>query len=174
LNLKWSHSAPFLFGLHVKLFRLPIDKLGKAGFTVVELVVVIVTLGILAAFALPRFIDIDSFRVRATYDEVAGALRYAQKLAVVSGCDVEVTTTANSYSVRQRSGGIPPGGDCPTGAYSHIQGHPIESPMSTDISLSNATIIFDAMGRRTGTAAVTVGGSETISIVAETGYVDAP
>ena len=52
------------------------------GFTLVELVVVILLLGILAAFAIPQFFQLGDYRERAAYDEVAGAVRYAQKLAV--------------------------------------------------------------------------------------------
>ena len=61
----------------------------NSGFSMVELIVVILVLGILAAIAMPRFVDLDSFRARAAYDEVAGAVRYAQKLAVASGCEVQ-------------------------------------------------------------------------------------
>lgn len=43
----------------------------EAGFTLIELVIVIVTLGILAAVAIPKFADIaDSSRVSATTQEM--------------------------------------------------------------------------------------------------------
>ncbi|TAN60387.1 type II secretion system protein, partial [bacterium] len=46
----------------------------KKGFTMIELVMVIVILGILAAIAVPRFIDLRSDAEKATAKGVAGAI----------------------------------------------------------------------------------------------------
>ncbi len=73
------------------------------GHTLVELVTVIVILGILAAFAVPRFFDSQVFEERGFYEEVATALRYGQKIAVGSGCPVRVTITATSYDLKQQT-----------------------------------------------------------------------
>jgi MSHA pilin protein MshC len=48
----------------------------------IELVMVIVILGILAVVALPRMSDSLTFRAASFQDQVAAALRYAQKTAV--------------------------------------------------------------------------------------------
>ena len=53
----------------------------QKGFTLIELVVVIVILGLLAATALPKFIDLTSNAREASVQGVAGGLRSAAALA---------------------------------------------------------------------------------------------
>ncbi len=73
------------------------------GYTLVELVTVIVILGILAAFAVPRFADHQVFEERGFYEEVVAALRYGQKIAVGSGCPVQISIDASGYALTQQT-----------------------------------------------------------------------
>lgn len=140
----------------------------SSGFTLIELIVIIVLLGILSAVALPRFFNIDGYRTRAAYDEVAAAVRYAQKLAVVSGCEVQVQIYSNGYALQQHST------SCTSGSFLNLTGHPVTDATFSGVTLTPATsFIFDRVGRSSHAVTINVG-NKSFNVVAETGMVDAP
>ncbi len=53
-----------------------------AGFTLIELIMVMVIIGVLAIAVLPRFADRSAFESRGFHDETMSLLRYAQKTAI--------------------------------------------------------------------------------------------
>jgi len=65
-------------------------KTSQGGFTLIELVVVIVILGILAAFAVPRFMGLETQARVASIKSMAGTLRSAAAMAhgvcMAQGC----------------------------------------------------------------------------------------
>jgi MSHA pilin protein MshC len=75
----------------------------NSGFTLIELVTTLVLIGVLAAVAAPRFADNRAFDQRGYADELAAGLRYAQRLAIASNCDVSFGIAANQYSAFQRN-----------------------------------------------------------------------
>lgn len=149
----------------------------RRGFTLVELALVISILGIVAAIAAPRFFTRTAFEEPFFVQDVLSGLRYAQKLAVASGCDVQVSfTPAGSYTLLQRTA-------CRAGAFAQAVPHPGTgepaytgaAPAGTVLASTVDPIIFDALGRaRNGglvvsDASVTVGAT-VLSVVGDTGF----
>lgn len=75
----------------------------EIGYTLVELITVIAIVALLAAVAAPRFADTDVFEQRSTANELAAALRYGQRIAVASGCRVQVELDAAGYRLLQQA-----------------------------------------------------------------------
>ena len=75
----------------------------KSGFSLVELLAVLVLLSILGVVAIGRIGDQSQAVARGFYDDTVAAVGFAQKFAVSSGCDVRVVTSVNSYALRQSS-----------------------------------------------------------------------
>jgi len=69
------------------------------GFTIVELVTVIVLVGILGAVGASRFFDNKAFENRAYADQVRSLLRYAQKMAIAQNRPIFVRSDGNSFAI---------------------------------------------------------------------------
>lgn len=89
--------------------RLQVKKV--QGFTLIELIAVVVLLSVLGIVAMSRLGSFGGLETRAFYDELVNVIRFSQKLAVSTGCEVEVTLSTNGYAVHQRQT------DCITGGF---------------------------------------------------------
>ncbi len=69
------------------------------GFTLIELVMVVVILGVLAVFAAPRLLRPSDFYVQGFHDETLAYLRFAQKTAVAQRRTVCVMFAASSVTL---------------------------------------------------------------------------
>lgn len=143
----------------------------QLGFTLIELVFTIVLLGILSAVALPRFIGSSGFDERVLFDDTLNAVRYAQKVAVATGCYTRFSVNANSFSVFRDD-------SCSSGLFTSnlTVSHPASGEASytgsqsgVNLTSTQTTTTFDALGRADADNTITVG-SRQISVIATTGF----
>jgi MSHA pilin protein MshC len=144
----------------------------KLGFTMVELVVTIVILGILAAVVMPRFIGNDAFASRGFHDEAQSVVRYAQKSAIAWRRPVFVCVTATTVSAGTVAG-------CGSLVAHPVTGDPLTTTAPSGVTLSPSSFSFDGGGRPNPNAQVTIAFASGIAgdparqivVEAETGYV---
>lgn len=150
--------------------RLP--RQSASGFTVIELVVTIVIIGVLAAVATARLTGRDSFDSRGYYDKSVAVVRLAQKTAVAWRRDVHVCVTATTITAGTAAG-------CGTPLTNPVSGGSATETAPSGVTMNVTSFSFDRLGRPS--AAVTITFSTTISgditrtigITADTGYVAA-
>jgi MSHA pilin protein MshC len=155
---------------------MPMPSKPQTGFTLVELIIVILITSVLAAAAAPRFFERSAFEERGYYEDTLAALRFAQKLAVATGCQVQASITANSFTLNQRAT------SCTSGAYTKNvfnpgdPGNAYTKTAPSDLTLSPATTLtFNGLGQVSGGAyTITLTGAadtRSITLVPETGLV---
>jgi len=71
------------------------NQLRQKGFTMIELIMVIVILGVLSAFALPKFADLGGTARTAAVEGVAGSMRSAIGITRASVLANGISTTDN-------------------------------------------------------------------------------
>ena len=137
----------------------------QQGFTLVELVVVILILGILSINVGSRFLSGSAFADRQVADELIEAIRYAQHIAMSRGGSIQVVTTATSYTVEQTDNTPVPNPNR-SGDYS------VTIPSNSLLSIM--TISFNGLGQPTPNAdsTILIGNPTafTVTVEGETGY----
>lgn len=147
----------------------------QKGFSLVELITVVVLLSIIAIAAFSRMSGFGAFEQKAFFDEVVTALRYAQKLAISTGCSVQVALTASSYALKQ-------GDTCTSSSYTRNVLHPAQRTTAYQnasppdgVSISPAaTMVFtpqQQVGGLAGNTAFSVG-SYRFTVYENSGLVD--
>ncbi len=109
----------------------------QAAFSLLELIVVIVIIGILVAYTAPRMFSKDSFDSRAAGSELISHLRLAQQLAMNHTLNtVTVAITATTVDVQSNG--------------ASLTGYPINFANLYDAQFSAANFTYTSLGETTG------------------------
>jgi MSHA pilin protein MshC len=150
------------------------------GFSLIELVMVMIVIGILAVMATPRLGNLSSYSLTSAAADLVEAVRYAQQqsMAHSGAANFQVEVTGTGFTVTQNGASIT---NPLTGAASYTQDAAVWDGIS--ITSATGTIAFDSRGRPTcsgdlspcSAANVTLtlelsGESKTVTIERYTGY----
>lgn len=146
------------------------------GFTLVELVVVLIVIGVLAVVVMPRFFDRQTFDARGFYDQALSMARYGQKVAIAQRRDVYFNADMASATICLT---YVPDAACTNaaGVTNPADGAKFSTTALPGVGLSTSvSFAFSALGKPKPDAAVSFGivgdsMTRTISVERETGYV---
>lgn len=138
-----------------------------AGFTLVELIMTMIIVGILALMVLPRFMDISIFEARGFRDETLSLLRYAQKSAIAQRRTVCVTVNPDGVTLEIDTAATPDG-VCDGPSTLTL---PTTPRGGSGLGSTSATFNFLASGAASNDVILTITDAADINVDAATGYV---
>lgn len=131
------------------------------GFSLIELITVIVIAGALAFFALPR-LQLSDTSLLAGRDTIIVALSHAQQVAMArdsTSNPITVVLNAGSVDVRENGASI----SLPGASY------PITFPNGVTITAGTGTLDYNKLGQTTASSIALNGGQATVTVEAS-GY----
>ncbi|MDO8651998.1 MAG: type II secretion system protein [Undibacterium sp.] len=145
------------------------------GFTMIELVMVMVLTGILAVAVIPRFVDRKAFDARGFFDQSISMVRYAQKVAIAQHRDVFVNVTASTICLTYVADALCSGATIANRVINPADQNWFLKTAPAGMTFGGAvSFSFSALGRPTSAIALSFtgdGATSNITVERETGYV---
>jgi MSHA pilin protein MshC len=157
--------------------RCAAQRKSERGFTLPELVTVMVIVGVLSVVAIPKVFDRSIFEARGFADELRSAIQFARKTAIAQRRNVCVAIDTSTSTVALTKA-LTPGSTAPCGPAvtnpAKNSGFQLTAPGDVTLSSTTSSITFDALGATGAGGTVTVisaDASRPIVVESETGYV---
>ncbi len=158
-------------GLRLKSCRRPLNY--ETGFTLMELVMVIVILGVLSVSAYMAMPDTD-LRLAAAAGDFKQAVRHAQHLAITreyttAAAAWGISTNSNHYTIKRAD-------DSATAETEYVN-----QSLSGGKTISNGTVWFNGLGEPVDPASgnplaadttFTIGATRVMTVYAQTGFIE--
>jgi len=136
----------------------------QSGFSLIELITVIIVLGVISVLGVVRFGNADTAAVQTGRDQVLNALFVAQQLAMVRDAQadtVEVAVSSNSIDITENGSSLSRGG---------VE-YPLALPEGVTVTSGVGRYQYDKLGRTTpATIALSRGGTAASIELEASGY----
>lgn len=139
------------------------------GFSLIELVAVMVIVSVLATVAVVRIMPSEVHEIQAAKDQLASALAYAQQRALYTPNTVRVILSGNQIDIREDTDS--------DGSYSEaerIRHGAVQYPLSlvNQVQVSSHVVDYDTLGEITSSVSVTLskGSRSVVLAISLSGY----
>lgn len=153
----------------------------RLGYTIVELLIVLLICSILTAVALPRYVDsLCQFRVDAAAKRIAADIGLAQRQAMVQSKDQSIQFTINGGPGAPNTYAMPNVNyvdKAPPGVVVDLTQYPYQVVINSASFGAGASLVFDRFGNPSSGGAVVVAAgncAKTINVDSNTGRVTIP
>lgn len=132
----------------------------SSGFTLIELVAVIIVLGVISVITGSRFYNQDLAIIQASRDDIIAALFFAQQTAMARD-NIQLSINANTVNVTENGNPI----------RIHSDAYPLTLPSGVSVISTRPTYAYDKLGKTTpGSITVSRDGVSATITVEASGY----